>query len=275
MNRITWLGHSTVVIEVDGTRVVTDPALRRRIWHLRRSEAVTTAAVGELDGVLISHAHFDHLDLRSFESFDRSLRVVVPEGAGGLVRGRGFSRVLEVVAGDELELGGVRVWVTHAEHAPGRGPFSPRSAALGYVVHGSVSVYFAGDTDLFDGMTKLGTLDLALLPVWGWGPRLPAGHLDPLRAAEALRLLRPRAAVPIHWGTFKTPFASKSGSAPAREFARAAARLAPEVEVHTLQIGDSLALAQTDPVESSPQGDAGSSGGGGRWVATRSTSSTK
>ena len=242
MNRVTWLGHSTVVIEIDGTRLITDPALRRRIWHLRRSEAVGDAALGELDGLLISHAHFDHLDLASLGRLDRSLPVVVPRGAGALVTGRGFSGVLEVATGDKLNLGGVRVGATHAEHPSGRRPFSPRSSALGYVVSGSVAVYFAGDTDLFDGMGELAPLDLALLPVWGWGARLPAGHLDPLRAAEALRLLRPRVAVPIHWGTFRAPFAPRSGAAPARDFTRAAARLAPEVEVHTLRIGESLAL---------------------------------
>jgi L-ascorbate metabolism protein UlaG (beta-lactamase superfamily) len=256
VNRVTWLGHSTVVIEIDGTRLITDPALRRRIWHLRRSEAVGGAALAELDGILVSHAHFDHLDLASLEKLDRSLPVVIPHGAGGLVTGRGFSRVLEVAAGDELDLGGVRVRATHAEHASGRGPFSRRSSALGYVVSGSVAVYFAGDTDLFEGMAELGPLDLALLPIWGWGARLPAGHLDPLRGAEALRLLRPRAAVPIHWGTFRAPFAPRSGSAPARDFTRAAARVAPKVQVHTLQIGESLALAPTEPADSSPQDDA-------------------
>ncbi len=196
MNRVTWLGHSTVVIEVDGTRLVTDPALRRRIWHLRRSEAVGASTLGKLDGILVSHAHFDHLDLGSLDMLDSS---------------------------------------------------SPRSSALGYVVSGSVSVYFAGDTDLFDAMTELGPLDLALLPVWGWGARLPAGHLDPLRAAEALRLLRPRAAVPIHWGTFRAPFAPKSGSAPALEFERAAARVAPDVKVRTLEIGETFVLAGDEP----------------------------
>jgi L-ascorbate metabolism protein UlaG (beta-lactamase superfamily) len=243
VNRVTWLGHSTVIIEIDGTRLVTDPALRRRIWHLRRSEAVTAAALGKLDGVLVSHAHFDHLDLGSLEKLDRSLPVVVPREAGELVRRRGFARVLEVAAGDELDLGSVGVRATHAEHASGRGPFSPQSSALGYVVSGSVAVYFAGDTDLFEGMAELGPLDLVLLPVWGWGARLPAGHLDPLRAAEALRLLHPRTAVPIHWGTFRAPLAPRSGSAPALDFARAAARLAPDVKVQVLRIGESLALA--------------------------------
>ena len=246
MNRVTWLGHSTVVIEIDGTRLVTDPALRRRIWHLRRSEAVSDAALGELDGILVSHAHFDHLDLASLEQLDRSLPVVVPRGAGGLVTGRGFGRVLEVAAADELDLGGVRVRATHAEHASGLGPFSPRSSPVGYVVSGSMTVYFAGDTDLFDGMAELGPLDLALLPVWGWGARLPAGHLDPLRAAEALQLLRPRSAVPIHWGTYSVVtgrrVSNAEARAPAEEFARLASELAPAVGIRVLAPGESLTL---------------------------------
>jgi L-ascorbate metabolism protein UlaG (beta-lactamase superfamily) len=63
-------------------------------------------------------------------------------------------------------------------------------------------VYAAGDTDLFDGMAALGPIDVALLPVWGWGPTLGPGHLDPARAAEAVHLLLPRVAVPVHWGSF-------------------------------------------------------------------------
>ena len=131
---------------------------------------------------------------------------------------------------------------THAEHESSRGPLSaprPRSATC---VEGSTTVYFAGDTDLFDGMAEIGPVDVALLPVSGWGPRLPAGHLDPRGAAEALRLLRPRLAVPIHWGTFRTPFAARPDDRPAREFARAAAELAPEVDVRVLAIGETLAL---------------------------------
>ena len=122
VNRVTWLGHSTVVIEIDGTRLLTDPALRRRIWHLRRPEAVSASALGELDGVLVSHAHFDHLDLASIRKIDHSLPVVVPRLAGELVRRRGFARVLEVAAGDELDLGSLRIRATDAEHGSGRGP---------------------------------------------------------------------------------------------------------------------------------------------------------
>ena len=239
MSGLTWLGHSTVVIDVDDTRLLTDPVLRRRLWHLRRESAVDP---GRVDGILVSHSHFDHLDRASLRRVDGSLPVIAPRGVGKLLRGWGFSRVLEAEAGEQLELAGLAIRATHAEHESSRGPLSALSASLGYIVGGSTSVYFAGDTDLFDGMAELGPIDVALLPVSGWGPRLPAGHLDPRGAAEALRLLRPRIAVPIHWGTFRAPFGARPDDRPAREFAQAAAELAPEVEVRVLAIGETLAL---------------------------------
>jgi L-ascorbate metabolism protein UlaG (beta-lactamase superfamily) len=239
LSALTWLGHSTVVIDVDGTRLVTDPVLRRRIWHLRRDAA---ADPGHVDGILVSHTHFDHLDRGSLRRFDRSLPVVVPTGAGKLLRGWGHSQVLEADAGDELELGGLVVRATPAVHESSRGPLSAATASLGYMVSGSTTVYFAGDTDLFDGMAEIGPVDVAVLPVSGWGPKLPPGHLDPRGAAQALRLLRPRIAVPVHWGTYRTPFAPRPDDAPAVEFARAAAELAPEVDVRVLAIGETLEL---------------------------------
>ena len=100
-----------------------------------------------------------------------------------------------------------------------RPPFGPKAEAVGYVFEqGSESVYFAGDTDMFPAMAELAGVDLALLPVWGWGPRLGPGHMDPERAADALGVIRPRATVPIHWGTLwpvgmgrVTPRALESG----------------------------------------------------------------
>ena len=242
MSGLTWLGHSTVVIDVDGTRLVTDPVLRRRVWHLRREAAVDSRLLGTLDGVLVSHAHFDHLDRASLRRLHRSLPVVVPNGLGKLLRRWGFVRVLEVDAGDELEVGGLALRVTHAEHESRRWPLTAGMPSLGYVAEGSTSVYFAGDTDLFGGMAELGQVDVAVLPVSGWGSRLPAGHLDASRAAEALRLLRPKIAVPVHWGTFRTPFGARPGDLPAREFVRAVAKVAPDVDVRVLRIGETLAL---------------------------------
>ena len=126
----------------------------------------------------------------------------------------------------------------------GRAAVSAWTEAVGYLVSGSSRVYFAGDTDLFDGMSALAPrLDVALLPVAGWGFRIPPGHLDPFRAAAALRLLRPRVAVPIHWGTYRPiGLGTRFPKAPAQAFARLARDLAPEVDVRLLPVGGSLEL---------------------------------
>ena len=244
MSGLTWLGHSTVVIDLEGTRVVTDPVLRARVWHLRREGPVAADALGDLDAILLSHTHYDHLDLRSLGRLDRNLTVVAPRGVGRLVRRRGFGRVFELDVGEEVALGAVRIRATHAEHESSRGPLSPSTPSLGYVVDGRARIYFAGDTGLFPQMSKIAPVDVALLPVAGWGPRLPAGHLDPAGAAEALRLLRPKAAVPIHWGTLWRLFADRPNDRPAREFVRIARELAPEVDVRVLSIGETLPLPE-------------------------------
>jgi len=113
-----------------------------------------------------------------------------------------------------------------------------KAPSLGYLLGDRRRVYFAGDTDLFAGMPDLADrLHVALLPIAGWGPRLPPGHLDPERAATALRMLRPRIAVPIHWGTYRPMYGRVPSESPEDEFARRAADVAPDVEVRVLPIG--------------------------------------
>jgi L-ascorbate metabolism protein UlaG (beta-lactamase superfamily) len=240
---LTWLGHSTVLVDLSGVRLVTDPLLRKRIFHLRRSVDAPPTISG-VDAALISHVHWDHLDLRSLERFGRGVPVVIPRGAGHLLTRRGFRDVTELVAGEVATIGSVNVRATHADHDLGRRFRRADAPALGYVISGSAEVYFAGDTDLFSGMSDIGPhLDVALLPVSGWGPTLPPGHLDPRRAAEALRLLQPRHAIPIHWGTYSPLFVRRSESNPGSEFRRYAAKLAPEVEIHVLVPGESVTLS--------------------------------
>jgi L-ascorbate metabolism protein UlaG (beta-lactamase superfamily) len=239
---IAWLGHSCTAIRLDGLLVVTDPVLRRRVLHLRRKTAVDPAALAHADAILISHTHYDHLDLPSLNQFDLNARVIVPAGAGELLRRRGFRDVSEVVPGDEVDLGALRVRAIHADHGSPYRPGAGRTQPVGFVIAGSRTVYFAGDTDVFDGMRDLGQIDVALLPVAGWGPRVPEGHLDPLRAAEALDLIRPRVAIPIHWGTY-SPWRPPTRSDPAAmKFAEIAATVVPAVEVLVLSPGQSYAL---------------------------------
>ncbi len=243
--RLTWLGHATVLIELDGVRLLTDPVLRRSILHLRRARTVRVSETGRPDAVLVSHLHWDHFDLPSLARLGQRTRIVAPLGAGKVLRRRRFERIDEVSEGSEVEIGAVRVRATYAEHKPGRGPWGPKTAALGYVVTGSSTVYFAGDTDLFPGMEGLSEgLDVALLPIAGWGPTLPPGHLDVDRAAEAARRLRPRVAIPIHWGTLRpahrrTPHVGKEAAA---AFAAKVAEVAPDVDVRVLEIGASCTV---------------------------------
>jgi L-ascorbate metabolism protein UlaG (beta-lactamase superfamily) len=244
--RVTYVGHATVLVELDGVRLLTDAMLRRRVFHLRRHGVVPAEAYRAVDAVLISHAHWDHLDTRSLAQLGPGVRLVVPRGVHRILRRRGFDDVVEIDAGETVEVGGLNVSATPAEHDAGRGPLGAKTPALGYVIAGSKRVYFAGDTDLFTGMADLAPLDLALLPVAGWGPRLPPGHLDPRRAAQALRLLEPKTAVPIHWGTYSVVTRAREDAsaerAPAEDFKRLAAEIAPGVDVRVLAVGESLDL---------------------------------
>jgi L-ascorbate metabolism protein UlaG (beta-lactamase superfamily) len=242
---LDFIGHSAVVIELDGIRLLTDPVTRARVGPLRRVEPVPARErLRDIDAVLVSHLHWDHLDVPSLRDLGRDVAIFVPSGAGPWLRGIGFRDVRELAAGDEAAVGSVVVRAVPAVHSGYRPPLGPTAPPLGFIARGRRTVYFAGDTDLFDGMGGFGEpIDLALLPVWGWGPTLGRGlHLDPLRAAQALRLIRPRAAMPIHWGTY-WPHAlgrvyPERLVEPPAAFVEYAAELAPDVRTVPTAVGD-------------------------------------
>ena len=246
--RVTYVGHATVLVELDGVRLLTDPVLRGRVGPLRRHGAAPAPGVAEgLDAVLISHLHHDHADLPSLRRIGRDVRVLASPGAGELLGRHGFADVTELAPGEPARVGALTVTATEARH-PGGGRFERDSEAVGFLLTGSRRVYFAGDTDLFDGMAELaGGLDLALLPIWGWGTSLGPGHLDPERAARAAALLSPRIAVPIHWGTLYPLGLARVRPGPLRrpprEFAARMRELAPQVEARVLAPGEATSLA--------------------------------
>ena len=245
---ITFLGHSTVLVEMGKTRVLTDPVLHDRVTMLRRAVTpLPDELYRDIDFVVISHMHHDHLDLRSLRMLGTDTPLIVPVGAGAYVRRAGFREVSELAVGKSETVAGVTITTTPAEHSGFRPPFGPSAEAVGYVLdHDSERVYFAGDTDIFPAMADLAGIDLALLPVWGWGPRLGPGHMDPERAAEAARVLQPRAAVPIHWGTLwplgMGRVMPQRLSRPPLDFAAAAERHAPEVRVLLTPPGESVPI---------------------------------
>ncbi len=234
---------------MDGVRILTDPLLTDRLGLLHRHTEAVAHLVEDIniDAVLVSHAHHDHLHPPSLRRLSGRTRIVAPRGLGALCRRTGHD-VIEVAAGERFKVGGVEIEALRAEHDGGRRPFGPGAEALGYRIAGSSRLYFAGDTDLFAEMAQLaGTVDVALLPVWGWGPRLGSGHLDPRRAAEAVLRIKPRVAIPIHWGTFYpfvfARFWPHPLGDPPRDFAAEAARIAPGTEVRILAPGETTELS--------------------------------
>lgn len=240
---ITYVGHATVLVEMNGVRILTDPVFRDRVGHIRRHRAVPPMSFDDdIDAVIISHMHHDHLDIPSLRTLGRKTRLIVPYGSGGLLWRSGFRNIEEMRPGDWTAVDSVAVGATFAEHDGSRHPFGPQGDCLGFLMHGGASVYFAGDTDLFPEMNVLsGALDVALLPVWGWGPTLGNGHLTPQRAAESLELLQPRAAIPIHWGTYYPVgmgwMRPRFLVDPPHTFADHANRIAPHVDVRVLAPG--------------------------------------
>lgn len=247
--RATWLGHSTVLLEQSGARILTDPVLRSRVLHLRRHrEARHPLDPGSLDAILISHHHFDHFDRPTLRRLDRGTTVIGGPGTGSLLRREGFRQVVELSPGEAVDLEAVTVRATPAEHGGSRTPLHRAGEAVGFTVEGREKAYFAGDTDLFEGLEEVASgADLALLPIWGWGPSIGPGHLDPERAATAVSLISPRLAVPIHWGTFAPVGMGRRLAGlrhrPAMEFERLATLASPDSRVEVLEPGQSVSYS--------------------------------
>ncbi len=197
----TWWGHASGLLHLDGVRIAVDPVLSQRLFHLRRQLPLSMPEL-DVDLVLISHLHADHLHLPSLRRFAPRTRLVVPRGAAPLFRGLPHPLV-EVTPGDSFSLVGLRIEVLPAHHDDRRLPGSRlRAPALGFRVAGPRhSLWYPGDTGLFDGLYDVTPVDLAVVPIGGWGPSLGEHHLDPVQAVEAVRRVGAQAAVPVHYGT--------------------------------------------------------------------------
>ena len=250
---VTWWGHATATVEIAGIRVATDPVLVDRLFHLRRYGVTPRAEAGHADLILLSHLHGDHIHLRSLRRFDHQVPIVAPHGARRLLRRLGLEDVRTVAPGDVLEVAGTTIEVLPATHDDRRSPVSQvRGPALGFrVAAGGRSFWFPGDTGLRDDMAQVPPVDLALVPVGGWGPTLGPLHMDPDEGAEAVRRVGARWAVPVHWGTFWPVALSRITPArhttlfvtPGPRFAQALPVTAPEVVPLLLGHGERTALA--------------------------------
>jgi L-ascorbate metabolism protein UlaG (beta-lactamase superfamily) len=221
--RVTWLGHSTTLIELGAHRVLTDPVWSERASPLaslgpRRSHPppLALADLPPLDAVLISHDHYDHLDFETISALrERVPKFIVPLGIGAHLAywGVAESRIVELDWWQRVTLApDLEIVCVPARHATGRVLFdNDEKEWAGYaLLSGSHRVYFSGDTGLFPGLReigqKLGPFDLTLIEVGQYGRSWPDWHLGPEQALRAHQWVRGKVMLPIHWATFTLAF---------------------------------------------------------------------
>jgi N-acyl-phosphatidylethanolamine-hydrolysing phospholipase D len=217
---VTWIGHATLLVRHDGVRYLTDPAWSGRAGPCGRigarrfvAPALALAELPPLDFVVISHNHYDHLDLPALVELHRlqpAVRFFVPLGNGDLLRDEGIDDVVELDWGETAQVGDVEVHCLPSQHWSARG-LGDENAALwsSWAVIGAARrVFFSGDTGAFPGFAaigrRLGPFDLAALPIGAYEPKrmMQPVHLNPEEAVDAGRALDAQRILGIHWGTF-------------------------------------------------------------------------
>lgn len=216
--RVTWLGHSTMLLEIDGRRVLTDPVWAERIspvsWAGPKRWYAPPLAFEDLppvDAVLVSHDHYDHLDYPTIARMvAHDTKFIAPLGVTEHLAYWGVpeSRIVELDWWDETEVAGLRIVCTPARHASGRTPFDQNATLwASYALIGEEHrVWFSGDTGLFPALTqigaKLGPFDLTMIEAGAYGSAWPDWHLGPEQAVRAHQMVGGRVMLPVHWGLF-------------------------------------------------------------------------
>jgi L-ascorbate metabolism protein UlaG (beta-lactamase superfamily) len=256
---VTFIGHSTFLIQTPAGNILTDPMYSQRAGPFNvagprrvRQPAVLFDDLPTVSIVLLSHNHYDHCDLRTLDMLARRFDpiVVTPLGNGALVRSAGIRRVEELDWWQEARTPGVPVGMTPAQHFSARTPLDRNRALWGgfVVTAGAARIFFAGDT-AYAGFfpqirQRLGPIDLALLPIGAYEPRwfMRAVHMNPAEAVQAHIDLEASASVGMHFGTFQ--LTTEGIDEPQRALEEACrARSIPSSRFSTLGFGDSMHLA--------------------------------
>ena len=235
--RVSWIGHSTMLIEIDGKRVLTDPIFSRRASPLQWAgperfgpPALELEDLPPIDAVMISHDHYDHLDMDSIMGLARGdTRFFVPLGIGAHLEYWGVSpdRIEEMDWWEEANIGDVRIACLPSRHFSGRGLFNRDSTlwASWAVLGPEHRIYFSGDTsqtpDFLEIGRRHGPFDIAMIESAAYNQFWTDSHLGPEQAVDAFLMIRGRLMIPIHWGTFS--LGMHSWTEPVERLTRAAA----------------------------------------------------
>ncbi|MBA3943406.1 MAG: MBL fold metallo-hydrolase [Herpetosiphonaceae bacterium] len=212
-NTLTWIGHASIVLQLDGYTILCDPvwsnAITRFVPRLSQP-GLNLENVPPPDLVLLSHNHYDHLDLPTLRRLDPKTQIFVPAGLRQYMHRRGFRHVQEFGWWDSTTVGPLRITFVPAQHWSRRLPWDTNKSWWGgYVIEGTQRVYFAGDSALFSGFQEVAArfprLDWAILPIGAYDPRwfMVGVHMNPEEAGEVWKLLGAQHMLPIHYGTFR------------------------------------------------------------------------
>jgi N-acyl-phosphatidylethanolamine-hydrolysing phospholipase D len=214
---LTWIGHSTFLIQMGGVNLLTDPhwseycaPLPLARYRRRTGPGLSLRELPRIDAVLLSHNHYDHLDRATLESLGRGSRIFCPTGMRALLRGWGFLSVSEHSWGETVSLEGVRLTALPAQHGSARTALDRnRSLWCGWMMESEACrVMFLGDTGYApffrEFRTAFGAVDAALIPIGAYRPGwfMKPVHLNPWEAVQVHLELQARFSVAMHWGTF-------------------------------------------------------------------------
>ncbi|MEZ4472062.1 MAG: MBL fold metallo-hydrolase [bacterium] len=215
--RVTWMGHSSVLLEIEGCRVLTDPVWSPRIGPVRgtgprrfMAAPVPLEALPALDAVLISHDHYDHLDVGSVLALaSRGVPFVTALGVGAHLEAWGIpaSQITELDWWESHAIGRLTFTAAPARHFSGRGGLAKRTLWASWAIKGRErSVWFSGDTGPWEGFAevgrRLGPFDLSMIEIGAWHPSWGSVHLGPDEALKVHQAVGARVMKPVHWGTF-------------------------------------------------------------------------
>jgi L-ascorbate metabolism protein UlaG (beta-lactamase superfamily) len=247
---ITRIAHSSVLIAIDGHTILTDPWYSERPGYYHGEPyGIALGDLPQLDGVAVSHDHYDHYDMESFAAYPhKEAPFIVKRGTARKARRAGFSQVAELDWWESTHLGSFLVTATPARHSVPENTYILQSAGF--------TIYFGGDTLLIPELSEIAPrfprIDVALLPINGLMIRPILNHqvvMNPGEAAELCAILRPRIAVPFHYaytaGPFRDRFLLKYHNAPRdlpQEFVEIMTIRAPETAVHILAPGEPLVV---------------------------------